>query len=173
YRKGKENVNPAKNRTLGALSHGIVLCVGDETVEVYWPLAAELATTVASCLSICAHPYSAPWNAASADGRDRSKPVCSRTRRVPSPSGSSWKLTRVSTTGPPADQEKASRPGGSHSNTSQLTTNPSNPAAGFGGTRNVKRWPTRGSKSLGNIHSARVARAVSARQTSSRGCAHR
>ena len=53
------------------------------------------------------------------------------------------------------------------------TVRPSQFIFGFPGTRNVKRWPTRGSKSLGNIHSASVALFVIARQTCSRGCGMR
>ena len=70
-------------------------------------------------------------------------------------------------TGRPRERQPA---GGWHSKTSQWTISPSKFAFGFGGTWNMKRCPTRGSKLFGNIHSASVSLSAMPSQTCSLGC---
>ena len=118
------------------------------------------ATTSASFSSMRVQPAPAPLIAVSDQGCERSKPECSNSRRVPSPCGSSRYAHRVFAEGAgPRVHELARR---HDSSTSQWTMSRRNSPAGSAFSRNVKRWPTRGSKSFGNIHSAR-SRAVGER----------
>src|SRR5262245_44475049 len=78
-RNAEDDVNPAEDRTLSAFGH----------VQFPFPFSSN---TAVSCLSIFAQPNSAPLNACSPNGRETSKPLCSRSRRVASPSLSSAKL---------------------------------------------------------------------------------